>query len=286
MGMTEKSFMSLGRDGFHKIAYTQWGDAHNNRILICVHGLTRNGRDFDAISEAMADRYRVICPDLPGRGHSHWFADHSNYQPSTYLTDMAALIARSGAEHVDWIGTSLGGLLGMMLAAQANSPIRKLVLNDIGACVSQGALERIAGYLGEDPVFSGLAALEAYLREVHAPFGPLTDRQWRHLSEHSARRDVQMDAWRLHYDPGLAAPFMKDFSENLNLWPVWQAVTCPTLILRGASSDLLMHETAEEMLTCGPEAELIEFPGVGHAPMLMDSEQIRAVRKWLLEGVG
>lgn len=283
MDMIEKSLMSLGPHGFHKIAYTQWGSAHNKRVLICVHGLTRNGRDFDAVSGVMADQYRVLCPDLPGRGHSHWLPVHADYQPPTYLKDMAALIARSGAEQVDWIGTSLGGLLGMMLAAQPNSPIRKLVLNDIGAFVPKQALERIASYVGKDPIFSDLAGLEAYLREVHAPFGPLADDQWRHLAEHSARRDVRVDAWRLHYDPGLAEPFKEGLSDDVNLWPVWDAVSCPILILRGAESDILMHETAEEMLTRGPASELIEFPGVGHAPMLMDPNQIQAVREWLLD---
>jgi pimeloyl-ACP methyl ester carboxylesterase len=282
MSMTEKGFMSLGRHGFHKIAYTQWGEAHNSQTLICVHGLTRNGRDFDLISQNLSDNYRVACPDLPGRGHSHWLAVHADYTAPTYLNDMAALMARLGAEQVDWLGTSLGGLLGMMLAAQPNSPIRKLVINDIGAFVTKQALERIVDYVGKDPSFPDLAALECYLREVHAPFGPLDDAQWRHLAEHSARRDIQEDVWRLHYDPGLAEPFKKEFSEDVDLWAIWEAVSCPVLILRGAESDILLHETAEEMLIRGPSAALIEFPGIGHAPMLMGSDQIQAVREWLL----
>ncbi len=283
MTMIEKSLMSLGPHGFHRIAYAQWGSAHKKSVLVCVHGLTRNRRDFDALSGAMADQYHVICPDLPGRGHSHWLPVHTDYQPSTYLTDMAALIARSGAEQIDWIGTSLGGQLGMMLAAQPNSPVRKLVLNDIGAFIPKQALERIAEYVGKDPIFSDLEAVEAFLREVHAPFGSLTDNQWRHLAEHSARHDVQAGAWRLHYDPGLAEPFVEGFSEDVDLWAVWESISCPTLILRGAESDILTHETAKEMLTRGPAAELIEFPGIGHAPMLMDPSQIRAVREWMLD---
>lgn len=283
MTMIEKSLMSLGPHEFHRIAYAQWGSAHNKNVLICVHGLTRNGRDFDFVSGAMADQYRVICPDLPGRGHSHWLPVLTDYHPPTYLTDMAALIARSGAEQIDWIGTSLGGQLGMMLAAQPNSPIRKLVLNDIGAFIPKQALERIFGYVGKDPMFSNVKAVEAYLREVHAPFGPLTDNQWRHLAEHSARRDVQAEAWRLHYDPGLVEPFDEGVSEDVNLWAVWESISCPTLILRGAESDILLHETAEEMLTRGPVAELIEFPGIGHAPMLMDPNQIRVLREWMLD---
>ena len=285
MPMTEKNFMSLGLHGFHKIAYTQWGQAHNSEVLVCAHGLTRNGRDFDFISENLSDHYRVACPDLPGRGHSHWLPVHSDYIPQTYLSDMAALMARLGAEQVDWLGTSLGGLLGLTLAAQPNSPIRKLVLNDFGAFVAKQALDRIAEYVGTDPAFPDLAALEAYLREVHAPFGPLDDAQWRHLAEHSARRDIQEDVWRLHYDPRLAKPFKEGFSEDMNLWPLWDSVSCPVLILRGAESDILSHETAQQMLMRGPMAELIEFPGVGHAPMLMGPDQIRVVREWLLAGV-
>ncbi len=282
MPMIEQSLMSLGPHGFHKIAYALWGDVRARRALICVHGLTRTGRDFDVLAQGLADVYRVACPDLPGRGHSHWLAVHADYKPPTYMTDLAALIARLDVDEVDWIGTSLGGLLGMMLAAQPNSPIRKLVLNDVGAVITRPALERIAGYVGTDPVFADLAALEAYLREVHAPFGPLTDAQWRHLAEHSARHDVQTGAWRLHYDPSLAEPFKEGFSEDVDLWPVWEAVSSPVLILRGADSDLLLADTAEEMLTRGPAAELVVFPGVGHAPMLMDPAQIRIVRDWLL----
>ena len=283
MSMTEKSVMSLGPHGFHKIAYYQWGDAHGKKALICVHGLTRTGRDFDFVGQALEDVYRVACPDLPGRGHSHWLAVHADYAPTTYINDMAVLIARLGVDEVDWIGTSLGGLVGMMLAAQPNSPIRKLVVNDVGAAITKPALERIAGYVGKDPLFSDIAALEGYLREVAAPFGPLTDAQWRHLAEHGARRDVETGGWRLHYDPGLAEPFKEGFSEDVEMWPLWEAISCPVLILRGLESDVLLKDTAEEMLTRGPAAELIEFPGIGHAPMLMDPAQIQAVREWLLD---
>ncbi len=284
MSMNEKNLMSLGPHGFHKIAYTQWGDAHNKRALICVHGLTRGGRDFDFVAQALADDYRVACPDLPGRGHSHWLAVHADYGLPTYMNDMAMLIARLNVEEVDWIGTSLGGIIGMLLAAQPNSPIRKLVVNDIGAFTPRKAIQRIAEYVGTDPAFPDIAALEAYLRDVNAPFGPLSDAQWRHLAEHSARRDVQADAWHLHYDPGIAVPFKESADNDLDLWPVWESVSCPTLILRGAESDVLPKDTAEEMLTRrGPAAELIEFPGVGHAPMLMDPVQIQAVREWLTD---
>lgn len=287
MAMRERGYLSLGVHGFHRVAYGEWraasGEAGEGEpVAICVHGLTRNGRDFDALAQGLEDRYRVVCPDLPGRGKSHWFAVHSDYKPPVYLADMAALIARLDVAQVDWVGTSLGGLLGIMLAAQPNTPIRKLVLNDAGAFVDKAALARIAEYVGTDPSFRSLDALEAYLREVHAPFGPLSDGQWRHLAEHSARRAEAEGVWRLHYDPGLAEPFRDELSRDIDLWPLWEAIRCPVLIVRGAESDILSHETAEEMLTRGPEAELVELPDIGHAPALVDPAQIAVVRDWLL----
>ncbi|TVR77987.1 MAG: alpha/beta hydrolase [Rhodospirillales bacterium] len=282
MAMHEHSYLSLGPHGFHRIAYYEWGQPSAKRALVCVHGLTRRGRDFDFIAEALEDQYRVACPDLPGRGNSHWLPVPADYGPPTYVQDMAALIARLDVAEVDWIGTSLGGLLGMMLAAQPNTPIRKLVVNDVGGYIGKAALERIAGYVGNDPEFETIEGLEGYLRQVAAPFGPLTDSQWRHLAEHSVRHDPKTGKLRLHYDPRLAEPFKEGFSEPVTIWPVWDAIKCPVLVLRGAQSDVLLKETAEEMLTRGPKAELAEFPGVGHAPMLMDPDQIRIVRDWLL----
>ncbi len=280
--MLERSYLSLGTHGFHRIVYSQWGGTDNGRAAICVHGLTRNGHDFDMLAEVLQDDYLVACPDLPGRGRSNWLPVAEEYRPPAYLGDMAALIARLDVEEVDWVGTSLGGLLGMMLAAQPNSPIRRLVVNDIGAFVARAALQRISGYVGADPLFPDLKGLENYLRQVHAPFGPLTDAQWQHLARHSARADPRTGGVRLNYDPGLAAPFKDGFNEDVDLWALWEGIRCPVLILRGADSDILLQATAEEMLTRGPQAELIEFPGIGHAPTLMDAAQIGAVREWLL----
>lgn len=281
--MSENSFLSLGAHGFHRIVYSDWGSPESRRTVVCVHGLTRNGRDFDALAAVLQDEFRVACPDLPGRGRSHWLPVAEEYRPPVYLSDMAALIARLGSDQVDWIGTSLGGLLGMMLAAQPNNPIRRLVLNDIGAFVGKDALQRIAAYVGADPLFPDLDALERYLREIHAPFGPLTDEQWRHIATHSARPDPAGAGLRLHYDPGLSVPFREGFGADVELWPVWDAIDCPVLILRGQESDILSQETAETMLTRGPSAELVEFPGIGHAPMLMDAGQIDVVRRFLLD---
>jgi pimeloyl-ACP methyl ester carboxylesterase len=282
MAMREKSYLGLSILGFHRVAYYEWGAAGGAPVALCVHGLTRTGRCFDRLAEALEDRYRIACPDLPGRGRSHWFANPALYRPPSYLGDLNALIARMDAPEVDWIGTSLGGILGMMLAAQPNTPIRKLVVNDVGPFIDKAALGRIATYVGQDPTFRSLEALEAYLREVHAPFGPLSDAEWRHLAIHSARHDEAADVWRLHYDPALAIPFREDAGKDVDLWAMWEAIRCPVLIIRGAESDILSHETAEEMLTRGPEAELVELPGIGHAPALMDPAQIALIRDWLL----
>lgn len=282
MVMVEKSLLSLSSHGFHRLAYTEWGAPDNGRVVVCVHGLTRTGRDFDALAEAIEDGFRVACPDLPGRGRSHWLTSPADYAPALYLADLAALIARLGCDEVDFIGTSLGGLLGMMLASQPNTPIRRLVLNDVGAFVPRSALQRVSGYVGNNPSFRSLDAVEAYLREVHAPFGALSDAQWRHLARHSARLDAADGIWRLHYDPKLAAPLKEAEPSDVDLWALWERVTAPVLVLRGAESDILLLETAEEMLTRGPATELIEFPGVGHAPALMDPQQIAAVRDFLL----
>jgi pimeloyl-ACP methyl ester carboxylesterase len=223
----------------------------------------------------------VVCVDLPGRGQSDWLTVPADYQPSTYVQDMAALIARLGVEQVDWIGVSLGGLMGMMLAAQPKTPLRRLVLDDIGGYVGIEALQRIAAYVGQDPCFADQQQLEAYMREINTGYGPLTDAQWAHLAAYGSRRD-ETGGWRLHYDPKLAEPFKQGFSEPVELWPLWDLISCPVLILRGSESDILTAETAAEMVARKSGTRLVKFEGVGHAPMLMDSAQIEVVRRWLL----
>ena len=287
MAMTSSSFLGLGPHGFHRVAYTEWVPSlREPPTLVCAHGLTRNGRDFDFLARALEPRRRVVCPDMPGRGGSEWLPRTEDYGYPVYLGDMVALIARLGVDRVDWLGTSMGGLIGMMLAAQSGTPIRRLVLNDVGPFVPRAAVERISEYAGTDPRFSSLAELEAYLRSVHTPFGPLTDEQWRHLATHGARRTSEGCA--LHYDPAIAAPLRSQAPQDLVLWPVWDTVRCPVLVLRGAESDVLSADTAQEMRQRGPgpdRVEIVEIPGVGHAPALMDAEQTRIVAHWLSTGV-
>jgi pimeloyl-ACP methyl ester carboxylesterase len=276
------SLLGLGPGGFHRIAYTEWGDPANPWVLVCVHGLTRNARDFDRIATAMADRCRVVCPDIPGRGQSDWLPAAEHYSYPQYCADMTALIARTGAEGVDWLGTSMGGLIGMMMAAQKNTPVERLVVNDVGPFIPKAAAARIASYVGENPTFDDFAAALAYIRRVAAAFGPPSEAEWRHLTERSVK--PRGEKLVLRRDPKIAMPFTSKPPEDVDLWPVWDALRCPTLLLRGAESGLLPRETAEAMTRRGPKAQLMEFPGIGHAPALMAPEQIAAVREFLLAG--
>lgn len=281
MPMSERSFLGLSAAGFHRVAYTQWGRDDAPAVL-CVHGLTRNGRDFDPLALALADRRRVACPDVVGRGKSAWLPIPALYGYPQYCADMAALIARMEVDQVDWVGTSMGGLIGLMLAAQPNNPIRRLVINDVGPLISKVGLQRIADYVGKDPVFEDVAAVEAYLRFTLMGFGRLTDGQWRHLAEHSARQRPD-GLLGLAYDPGIADAFKAQPMQDVDLWALWDRVTCPVLVLRGAESDLLTAETAEEMTRRGPGARIVEIPHTGHAPALMNEEQIAVVRSFLLD---
>jgi pimeloyl-ACP methyl ester carboxylesterase len=274
----------------HRIAYTDWGDPSAARLVICCHGLTRNGRDFDFLAARLASiGMRVICPDMAGRGRSDWLKDPAQYGYPQYLADMSALIARLGGGPVDWIGTSMGGLIGMFLAALPDTPIRSLVMNDIGPVLPRSALERIADYVGRDVRFDSLEALEAYLRQIHAPFGPLTDAQWRHLAAHGHRlRDD--GGYGLAYDPAIADNVRRAVQgqavqgqtvQDWDFWATWERIACPVLVLRGEDSDLLNADTASEMTRRGPKAQLVAFPGIGHAPALMAEGQIDIVTRWL-----
>ena len=274
----------LSPKGLHRIAYLEWGDAANANVLVCVHGLTRCARDFDNFARAMADRYRVICPDVAGRGQSDWLADPMAYSIPQYVSDMVTLIARLDVEKVDWVGTSMGGLIGLALAAQPNTPIAKLVLNDAGPVVTKVSLERIATYVGVAPQFPSIEAADRYIRAVSATFGPHTDAQWRFLTEVVVRKQSD-GSYRMHYDPKLAEPFKQQMPEgDLELWPLYDAVRGPMLVVRGALSDLLTRQTCETMKTRGPKAKVVEIEGVGHAPTLMHDDQIAVVRNFLISG--
>ncbi len=283
--MREARVKCLSAAGFHHMAYVEWGDPANPRVLVCVHGLTRCGRDFDYLAETMAGEYRVVCPDIVGRGRSDWLRNKSLYAIPQYCSDVAMLLAKIGAESVDWVGTSMGGLIGMALAIQPETPIRKLVLNDVGPVITAASLERIGMYLGRAPRFDSIEQVEAAVRFVSQPFGPLTDAQWRHLTVHVTRQAAD-GKFEFAYDPGIAEPFKEVYAacggKDVENWPLYDAINCPTLLLRGANSDLLTADAALEMSRRGPRARLVEIAGVGHAPMMLDDGQVAPVRDFLL----
>ena len=275
----EGAVRCLDPHGFHWLRYVEWGDPANPRVLLCVHGLTRNGRDFDHVARSLADAYRVVCPDMPGRGRSDWLRDPVDYNYPVYTSDLTVLMARLGAENVDWLGTSMGGILGMMLAAMPGSPVRKLVMNDVGCMIPKAALERIGKYLGKDPTYASIEALEADMRSA-SPFGELTPEQWRHLAITSSKQDEE-GRWRFRYDPGIAVNFHAAAPVDVNLRAFWSAVHGPVLVIRGEHSDLLLASTLEEMRK-RPRTEALVVERTGHCPMLMDDKQVGAIRRFLL----
>ena len=266
---------------FHRLSWSEWGDP-DAPVVVCVHGLTRTGRDFDTLAEALSDRARVVAPDLPGRGGSEWLHDPAAYAPATYLQALSHLLAALGAtagRPVAWVGTSLGGILGMLVAASEGQPISRLVLNDVGPHIPRAALARIAAYMGDAPrTFADHAALDAHIRKVHAPFGALTDAQWSHLARTSAR-PLPDGSVALHYDPAIAIAMLATPPADVDLWPVWASVGVPRMVVRGADSDLLEPATAARMAAEG--ARLVVVPGAGHAPALMDRPTIDGVRDFL-----
>lgn len=277
--MREESLLSLDPHGFHRMAYTQWGDPENPRVLVCVHGLTRNGRDFDYLAEKLSDAYRVVCPDIVGRGKSDWLRVKADYGYPVYMSDLSALMAKLGAEQVDWVGTSMGGIIGMLMAGVPGTPVRKLVMNDVGAMIPKAALERLGMYVGASPAFDSLEAIETAIRSV-SPFGALADAHWRHIATHSSRQD-DAGKWVFRYDPGLAETFKGKPFTDVDMRAFWNAIPCPVLVVRGDSSDLLLQETLEEMKQ-RPNTQTHVVANTGHAPMLMDDAQVEVIRRFLL----
>lgn len=281
-----KAVQCISPGGLHKMAYQEWGDPHNPNVLLCLHGVTRVSDDFDQLARALCDTYRVVCPDVVGRGRSSWLCDPQYYVLPQYLNDMVTLLARLNAETVDLVGTSMGGLIGMALASLQDNPVRKLVLNDVGPRLNLEAMGRIGEYIGADMRFGTFDEAVAYIRAISASFGEHTDAEWRKLAADVLRQNADGE-WIRHYDLKLAVPFMSTTgeafktSENL-LWAAYNAIRCPTLLIRGAESDLLSREVAQIMTQCGPKAKLVELPGVGHAPTFLHVDQIDIVTDFLI----
>lgn len=291
--------------GLHRIAYWEWGDPDNDNVLLCVHGLTRTGRDFDLLAQALSNNYRVVCPDVVGRGLSDWLAVPMQYGVPQYVADMITLIARLNPRRLDWVGTSMGGLIGMGLASALETslalktdrgpyslkpsqrvPLGRMVLNDVGPALNFEGLDRIARYVGEPVILPSFDAAVDYVSTMSAGFGPHDRAGWEDLTRHVFV--PQGDQWVKHYDLKIAVPFAEltreqaDKSEAI-LWRFYQSIRVPMLIIRGEESDLLSAENAQAMLERNPMARLVNVPGVGHAPSLRSAEQIEQVRSFLLD---
>jgi pimeloyl-ACP methyl ester carboxylesterase len=273
----------------HTIAYTDWGDPQNPHVVLCVHGLTRNCRDFDYLARVLQSDCRVICVDIVGRGQSDWLeqAQDYDYYP-LYLSDTTALIEHIRAQYatkitVDWVGISLGGLIGMIWAIQPNLSVslNKLIMSDIGPLVPATALKRIAEYVGKDLRFPSFTEFKEYMKMISASFGPLTEEQWDHMAIHNVR-EYSDGCYGFRYDPKIAISFKQREIKDLDLWQQWDQLKVATLVLRGENSDILAPETAAQMQSRGAKAKIIELPGVGHAPMLMDDYQIKIVQDFIL----
>ena len=279
------------------MAYWEWnatGDPAHPHVVLCVHGLSRQGRDFDTLARALSRHARVVCPDVAGRGHSDWLADPMAYQVPQYAADMLALLAhlqqQGPLQTLDWVGTSMGGLIGMVVCGQPGLPlpvpVRRLVLNDVGPVIEWQALQRIGQYLGQPVHFDSLQQAADALWLLSSTFGPHTPAQWLELSRHMVR-PLPGGGFTLHYDPAIAVPFRAMAQESAGagealLWQLYDQIRAHTLLLRGAQSDLLSVQTARAMGQRGPRAQLVEFEGVGHAPTLIAPDQVAAVASFLL----
>ncbi len=268
------------------MAYKEWGDPSNSKVLVCVHGVTRVSDDFDVLAQAMEHDYRVICPDVVGRGRSDWLANPQSYQIPQYVSDMVTLLARLNATTVDWFGTSMGGLIGIGLASMKESPIRKLLLNDVGPSLNFEALQRIGQYIGEDLRFDHFEDAVKFIREISASFGEHSDAQWEKLARDVLKQNAD-GKWIRHYDLKLAIPVKATTKEVASmgqamLSAMYDAIQAETLVVRGATSDLLTADAVLDMQSRGPKAKSIEIPGVGHAPTFVHADQIAIAKEFFL----
>lgn len=286
MTVSRQSVQCISPAGLHRMSYKEWGDPQNSKVLICVHGVTRVADDFDALAQALQDEYRVICPDVVGRGQSDFLPNPQLYQIPQYVSDMVTLLARLNAQTVDWFGTSMGGLIGLILASMKQNPVRKLILNDVGPSLNFDGLKRIGELISQDVRFDTFAQGAQFIREVSASFGSHTEAQWDKLARDVLKQNAD-GKWVRHYDLSLAIPVQATtpetaaFAEKM-LWAAYDAISCKTLLVRGSESDLLSVETAQQMQVRGPRARLVEIAGVGHAPTFVHADQIAIAKDFLL----
>ncbi|MDP6342065.1 MAG: alpha/beta hydrolase [Alphaproteobacteria bacterium] len=283
MSHQDLTFPFLSPEGFMPICYRQWGDPDNPKVLICVHGLSRNRMDFDELSQTLSDRYRVMSIDMPGRGGSGWLQDKEAYAIPLYEQVCATAVAVSGAVEVDWVGTSMGGLIGMGMAARPGSPIRRLVLNDIGPHVPAAGRRDNQAAFGDDPQFKDFEAAVAWHKEHRSGFGPMPEDGWRQMTEVSLR-PLEDGGYALHYDPGLAINQKREPVEDIDLWGVWEQIRCPLLTVWGTESKLLLADDLRRMQDSGPRTQVLPVEDVGHAPRLSGEAVIGGIAEFLAAG--
>ncbi len=277
---------SISSKGFHTLAYRYWRckqdlpEDKRKRPVMCLHGLTRNSRDFDDLAKELSKNRSVVCPDTVGRGHSDWLRSPEDYNLSQYNLDVSVIAASASINRYDIVGTSLGGLMGIVLAGMDRSKIRRLVINDIAPEIPMWALQRLSQYLGENPLFQSLKEVETYMREKYAPIKPMSDRNWRKMAKHGTMRTEE--GYRLAYDPSIAQNYRRYWLlMYFNIWEFWEKIQCPVLVLRGTESDFLTEQLVNRMKSTLPHAEFIDFEGVGHTPSLNSKEQIKPIVDWL-----
>jgi pimeloyl-ACP methyl ester carboxylesterase len=261
---------------------TTWGNSKNPKVLFCLHGLTRNGRDFDYLANELKDHYLVVCPDLAGRGQSEWFENAKHYNNQQYLIDMAIVLANFPGREIHWLGTSMGGLIGMVFASDRKSPITRLIMNDVGPTVPQSVLANLGMALASTPVCDTLEEFTQYLRLTYSDFGQLPDRIWNHLAKFDHRR-TEDGRYTRNFDPKILANFSTLSETECDFWDYWQLLKCPLLVIKGENSKVLTNAIFDQMLNSGIEMEHRVIPNVGHTPTLMLEEQIQLVKEWLLK---
>lgn len=276
----EKYVLGLSEEGFHRISYREWGRRGKKPTIICVHGVTRLAHDFDVLAEALSKDYHVVCPDIAGRGNSDWFHNHKHYNFTQYCADINALIARLDVEKVHYIGTSMGGIIGMILAGLPNGPIASLVINDIGPEQKMSEIRRLGNYMGLAPEFGDMDEVTEYVRTTYSAFGNLSDQQWKQMGLNSVRK--HSDGYKMHYDPKIGKAFRSNYYfYTFTLWHYWDKIACPTLALRGELSTFLSAETAEKMTQRGPKCKVVEIKEAGHAPALQSPYEIKVIKDFI-----
>ncbi|MBX2809414.1 MAG: alpha/beta hydrolase [Cellvibrionaceae bacterium] len=276
-------YLGLSTEGFHRLYYRHWGSPDSEQTIICVHGLTRISHDFDVLAKKLSKTYRIICPDIAGRGNSDWFGNRETYNIAQYCADINTLIAHLNVDKVHFIGTSMGGIIGMILSAMAHTPIESLILNDVGPDIKRRELQNMGQYVGNAPIFENKQALYEYFKEIYAGSCSLLDeRQWKNVAKYSAFKTS--NGYRMHYDPKIGEAFRKNYSFfNFDLWKYWHEIECPVMIIRGADSSFLQQDVAEKMSETLDDVRLVEIAGAGHTPPLRTEKEINIVSAFLKE---